>query len=199
MNAHLGQPHAEQARAAWGGARPGAGAPPGNRNAAKRTIEEVVRDDAHKLWTTEAFGTTLKILPPAMGELLSLALKRTIDRALAEARRATDGMSEAEVEFEARRAVTHAGQAVLAAFMDSWGALRRSREQREASAVRALRPWLEEAPALSVKPDQSSQSSRESGRRPSIKNNQVEAPVAPRTNTQPEERPRRVARASVRT
>ncbi|MCC6236838.1 MAG: hypothetical protein IT299_04600 [Dehalococcoidia bacterium] len=30
----------------WGGARPGAGAPKGNRNAAKRTIHEVVRDEA---------------------------------------------------------------------------------------------------------------------------------------------------------
>ncbi|MCC6236837.1 MAG: hypothetical protein IT299_04595 [Dehalococcoidia bacterium] len=106
-----------------------------------------------------------------MGELLSMALKRTIDRALHQAKRTTEGMDPADVNREARRAGAHGCQALFVAFMDSWGAVQRSRDQREASAVRTLRPWLEEPPPLTTAPDQSSQSTPESADGPSIKNN----------------------------
>jgi hypothetical protein len=83
-----------------------------------------------------------RILPPAIGELLTIALARAVDDALTEAAARTVGFTPGERDLAQRRAVLLGAQLVIVACADAWQVANRSRDQRESSTIRALRPWL---------------------------------------------------------
>lgn len=142
-------PTSEPQRTRRGGTRPGAGAPAGNRNAARRTP----REDTVNAFRAPGFAEFRRMAPPAIGELITLALARAIEDALDEAEAMTFDLTEEERDQTQRRATFLATHLVIAAFADAWQVGHRSRNQREASAIRALRPWLRGTSKNSVTPN----------------------------------------------
>ena len=145
-----------------GGARPGAGAPRRNRNAARKTPREAALD----VFAGVPLRTFRQSLPPAIGTLFTIALVRAVDGALDEAEAHTRDLDPTESDPIQRRAVLLAAQLVSVAFLDAWQVGSRSRDQRESSAVRALQPWLRGDSKIPVTPTESKQSKIESAARP---------------------------------
>jgi hypothetical protein len=141
----------------WGGRRPGAGAPRGNRNAVRRTPEE----DLRRIARSPGFQDLLGQLSPAMRELMVIALDAATKHALRTGRVVAAGLFDDEIELAQRRAVLMTVQMLLSRFADAYKVGRRTRLQREHSAVKVLRPWVRVALGFDLAPSESSQSSFE--------------------------------------
>ena len=141
----------------WGGARPGAGAPRNNHNAARRTP----REDLARVAASPGFRESLRDLPPALGELLVIALGAAGEHAIrtVEAEAAAACLSAEESDRAQRRATMISAQLLLTDFSNHYAISRRSQARREASALNVLRPWIRYAlgsdapPAIQVNQD----------------------------------------------
>lgn len=122
----------------WGGKRPGAGAPRGNRNAAatnpRRAARALARDPAvHRLLTGFA---------PAVRALVTLALDHAVEYTLDRESADIEGLDRAAQA----RAYTRAAASVIPPFLRAvvlaWGPPTLTRRQREAAVARYARLWL---------------------------------------------------------
>jgi hypothetical protein len=163
----------------WGGRRPGAGAPRGNRNAVRRPPRDPIDAEVEALVRDAPVDALLRFFPPAVRELLRLALRNATVGALTTA----DALAPLADPAEARQrridlylATTNL---LLTTATDAWN-LRLQRDPREAAVIRALKPWLViENPDL---PSRTSQSSQSRSNLDPAPNNRVQstAPPCPR-------------------
>lgn len=155
-----------------GGRRPGAGAPRGNTNAARKTPRRAVLN----VFRGAPFQTLRRSLPPALAELLTMALAQATHRALAETEADALDLTPTELDRAQRRALALAGQLVIAAFAEAWSTRNRSHTQREAAAVSVLRTWLRDDIRPEFKPNRAIQSKIESAAAYTIEHNQTPPP-----------------------
>ncbi|MEZ4502396.1 MAG: hypothetical protein R3C39_07210 [Dehalococcoidia bacterium] len=143
----------------WGGRRPGAGAPRGNRNAVRRSPHDLADAELEALVREAPFDALLRFFPPAVRELLRLALRNATAGALQGADALPPLPDPADTRARRIELYLAAMNLVMTIAADAWN-VRLQRDPREAALIRALKPWLViENPDLPNRTSQSSQSS----------------------------------------